>query len=342
MRVNARVAGVVAAATLLRCRGLAYGAELPRGPVTAQTVASAQAEATAAATASTDAARAGRRGRRRARRRQGRRDGRCRRQGRRRPDDPANIAAAAAASAAQADRAAELRRQDRRRRHGRRRLDRRRRQRLARGRVVRASSTRGTSTEGTARSPDDTALPPTTTLHSDNVDARRPRPRQLRSTVQRRQVLPGVQPEQVPGLLGAELPALREPRLRRHGRQRHRRAWRLVAQGPGAPEVHRLAGHRVAQIGAMIRTSTADAVLGGREHDGRQPSQARLHVASDSGQQGHHHRSTSRTRGTRCSIGFQPRAPGPHGDLPQRLPLHLVRSAARRASPTPAKPRRSP
>src|SRR6478609_119501 len=57
LRVNARVAGVVAAATLCLVPGLARAAELPRGPVTAQTVASAQAEATTAAAASTEAAR---------------------------------------------------------------------------------------------------------------------------------------------------------------------------------------------------------------------------------------------------------------------------------------------
>jgi hypothetical protein len=61
MRVRTRVA-VVAAATIfgvpLCATGAAFAAELPRGPVTADTVASAQAEATAAAGASTDAARA--------------------------------------------------------------------------------------------------------------------------------------------------------------------------------------------------------------------------------------------------------------------------------------------
>src|SRR3954451_15709151 len=58
LRVNARVAGIVAAATLLVAPGIAWGAELPRGPVTAQTVAAAQAESTAAQAASTAAAQA--------------------------------------------------------------------------------------------------------------------------------------------------------------------------------------------------------------------------------------------------------------------------------------------
>ena len=58
MRVHARVAAVVAAAAVLVAPSVASGAELPRGPVTAQTVAAAQAEAAALATASTDAARA--------------------------------------------------------------------------------------------------------------------------------------------------------------------------------------------------------------------------------------------------------------------------------------------
>src|SRR3954451_2922843 len=57
MRVHARVAAAVATVTLIALPGAAFGAELPRGPVTAQTVASAQAEATSAATASTNAAR---------------------------------------------------------------------------------------------------------------------------------------------------------------------------------------------------------------------------------------------------------------------------------------------
>jgi hypothetical protein len=51
-----RAAVFVATAVLLGT-GSAYAAELPRGPVTAATVASAQAEATTAATAATDAAR---------------------------------------------------------------------------------------------------------------------------------------------------------------------------------------------------------------------------------------------------------------------------------------------
>ena len=50
MRANARAAVFVATAVLLGS-GTAYGAELPRGPVTAATVASAQAEATTAQTA---------------------------------------------------------------------------------------------------------------------------------------------------------------------------------------------------------------------------------------------------------------------------------------------------
>src|SRR3954466_7941470 len=57
MRVHARVAAAVATVTLIALPGAAFGAELPRGPVTAQTVASAQAGATSAATASTNAAR---------------------------------------------------------------------------------------------------------------------------------------------------------------------------------------------------------------------------------------------------------------------------------------------
>src|SRR3954468_7110985 len=57
MRVHARVAAAVATVTLIALPGAAFGAELPRGPVTAQTVASAQAEAASAATASTNAAR---------------------------------------------------------------------------------------------------------------------------------------------------------------------------------------------------------------------------------------------------------------------------------------------
>jgi hypothetical protein len=52
-----RAAVFVATAVLLGS-GTAYAAELPRGPVTAATVASAQAEATTAGTAATDAARA--------------------------------------------------------------------------------------------------------------------------------------------------------------------------------------------------------------------------------------------------------------------------------------------
>jgi hypothetical protein len=52
MRVRARAALVIATAALFGS-GTAYAAELPRGPVTAATVASAQAEATAAAAAST-------------------------------------------------------------------------------------------------------------------------------------------------------------------------------------------------------------------------------------------------------------------------------------------------
>jgi hypothetical protein len=58
MRVHARVTAVVAAVTLFVVPGVAWGAELPRGPVTAETVAAAQAEATSAATAATEAARA--------------------------------------------------------------------------------------------------------------------------------------------------------------------------------------------------------------------------------------------------------------------------------------------
>ena len=58
MRVSARMVAVVAAATVFAAPALAQGAELPRGPVTAQTVAAAQAEATSAATAATEAARA--------------------------------------------------------------------------------------------------------------------------------------------------------------------------------------------------------------------------------------------------------------------------------------------
>src|SRR4051794_3147520 len=57
MRVNARVAAAIAAAAMMVVPGIARGAELPRGPVTAATVASAQAESTAAQTASTEAAR---------------------------------------------------------------------------------------------------------------------------------------------------------------------------------------------------------------------------------------------------------------------------------------------
>src|SRR3954471_12823840 len=57
MRAKARVAAAVATATLMVMPGVALGATLPTGPVTAQTVASAQAEATSAATASTNAAR---------------------------------------------------------------------------------------------------------------------------------------------------------------------------------------------------------------------------------------------------------------------------------------------
>ena len=58
MRVSARMVAVVAAATVFAAPAFAQGAELPRGPVTAQTVAAAQAEATSAATAATEAARA--------------------------------------------------------------------------------------------------------------------------------------------------------------------------------------------------------------------------------------------------------------------------------------------
>src|SRR4051794_30915129 len=57
MRAQARVAAVVATATLMVMPGVAFGATPPTGPVTAQTVASAQAEATSAATAATNAAR---------------------------------------------------------------------------------------------------------------------------------------------------------------------------------------------------------------------------------------------------------------------------------------------
>src|SRR4051812_29752021 len=57
MRVHARVAAAAATVMLFALPGAAFGAELPRGPVTAQTVASAQAAATSAATASTNAAR---------------------------------------------------------------------------------------------------------------------------------------------------------------------------------------------------------------------------------------------------------------------------------------------
>jgi hypothetical protein len=56
MRAMSRAAVFVATAVLLGT-GSAYAAELPRGPVTAATVASAQAEATSAATAATEAAR---------------------------------------------------------------------------------------------------------------------------------------------------------------------------------------------------------------------------------------------------------------------------------------------
>src|SRR3954447_8053063 len=56
MRAQARVAAVVATATLMVMPGVAFGATPPTGPVTAQTVASAQAEATSAATAGTNAA----------------------------------------------------------------------------------------------------------------------------------------------------------------------------------------------------------------------------------------------------------------------------------------------
>ena len=57
MRVHTRVVAAVAAAALLIAVPSAFGATLPTGPVTAQTVAAAQAEATAAATAATNAAR---------------------------------------------------------------------------------------------------------------------------------------------------------------------------------------------------------------------------------------------------------------------------------------------
>ena len=167
MRVHARVAAAVAAATLFAVPGVAWGAELPRGPVTAQTVASAQAEAATAATAATDAARAA-------------------------ADalvalDAAKAAAqAAAAKAAQTGRPGGHRRRRGRIRRSGRRADELRQprpprpprplpprppptERDARGRVLRAAQQRH-STEGTGpRLPDDTVAAARRT-RPDNVD----------------------------------------------------------------------------------------------------------------------------------------------------------------------------
>ena len=294
MRVHARVAVVVASRRVVRAPGTACGAELPRGPVTAQTVASAQAESAARADRLDRRRARGRRGRRRARRRQGRRAGRCRRQGRatnptRRTSPPP--------------------RPPRPRRPPRSRTSTRRPRppprppptrpppptNAAREAGVVREAQQGHEHRAARSLPDDTALP--AVAQSDNVEYVGPRRGGSRAAPRQR-LLPGVQPEQVPGVLGAELPPLREPRLRRHGRQRHAGLGVWSLKDPAHPKY--ISPGPAAQIGAVKTGETLTAVLGGREHDRRQPAQDRVHVARTRAARASSS-STSRTRGTRWS-----------------------------------------
>ena len=207
----------LAVATLFVAPGIALGAELPRGPVTAQTVASAQAEATAAQTAlhrhaaqaaalagvALDQAKAASDGRRCC----------CCRE----PTTPENVAAAAAASAAQATAqqnfdaktaaaatAAAEATADGDQRH-------------ARGRVLRPSLNRGLERPMARpgppgprptriRSPTYLAQPTTCRL-------RGPRHAASISDTPAGRSCPAYNPSKCPELLGAELPPLRGPRV---------------------------------------------------------------------------------------------------------------------------------
>jgi hypothetical protein len=159
-----RAAVFVATAVLLGS-GTAYAAELPRGPVTAATVASAQAEAATAATAATDAARAAAESEVALDAAKAAAAAAAAKAAQ--TNDPADIAAAAAASAAQATAqlnfnaktaasataAAAKTAAD---------------ANAAREAASFAKLNKGTSTESTASLPDDAALPPVD--KSDNVD----------------------------------------------------------------------------------------------------------------------------------------------------------------------------
>ncbi len=316
--------GAVAAATLFAVPGVAWGAELPRGPVTAQTVASAQAEAATAATAATDAARAA-------------------------ADalvalDAAKAAAqAAAAKAAQTGRPGGHRRRRGRIRRPGRRADELRRRRPPRPprpppprppptRTRRARPSRSPSSAPARapraprpRPPTTRSLPPVD--KTSNVDyvghTRGPAQSYAGRTPGSRSPAkncPAFNPSKCPGFS-----ALNFLHYENLGYDI------MVANGtPGLsvwslkdPEHPKYISGLTA--GADPREDGRDdpePVLGGREHDGRQPSQARVHVQG-LGPQGHRH---GRPQG--------PVEPGdhqlpadvarPHGDLHQRLPLHLA------------------
>ena len=229
MRVKPRVAGVIATAVVA---GLSWGAaaqagaQIPSGNVTAASVQQLQTDATNAGQAATDAARDA------ALAQQALAAAKAAAQAASdhaaQTGDPADIAAAAAAQAAQAAAQSTFDTKS---------------AAAAKAAADAATATdnanketqsfaalsTGTSTEG--------ALGTDTDAFPDNAGALgqraadEPRARRHRHEP----VLPGVQPDKVPRLLVAELPALREPRLRRDDRQRHRRPVRVVAEGPGAP-----------------------------------------------------------------------------------------------------------
>ena len=98
---------------------------------------------------------------------------------------------------------------------------------------------------------------------------------------------------------------------------------RLVAQGPGAPEVHR-PGHRSPDSGADDRRDRPRrAVLGGREHDGGQPSQARVHVPRLGPARARSSIDLKDPWNPQSSASSRT-SQGHTRDLPQRLPLHLA------------------
>ena len=185
-------------------------------------------------------------------RRGGRRPGRRRKAAQ--TNDPANIAAAAAASAAQAAAQQELRRQvrppPRPPRPPRTAAD----QRRPRGRVVRQPE-QGHRTEGTSTR----RSRPTPTRSAGQLRCTATTSRSSATSAallddHGRQVLPGVQPDQVPGLLVAELRPYENLGYDFMVANGTGGLSRLVAEGPGAPAVH-LAGHRRPQLAAGLATT---------------------------------------------------------------------------------------